>query len=107
MSDCRNALLAGSPTVHRDAPHNLLAEFDLGYGDVDEAFNRAPYVFTEQLWQHRGAGLSIECRGVVARYEAAEDRLTLWISTQTPHAAQRWSRLRRRNSGRTASPAAA
>jgi carbon-monoxide dehydrogenase large subunit len=89
VSDCRAALEPGAPAVHRGAPHNLLAEFTLAYGDVAQAFAAAPHVFTEALWQHRGVGLSIECRGIVARPEAAEDRLTVWSSTQTPHAAQR------------------
>jgi carbon-monoxide dehydrogenase large subunit len=87
--DARAALLADAPPVHRGAEHNLLAEFDVGYGDVDAAFAAAPHVFHESLWQHRGGGHSIECRGAAARFDAAEDRLTLWSSTQTPHAAQR------------------
>jgi carbon-monoxide dehydrogenase large subunit len=85
VSDCRAALDASSPKVHRASPHNLLAEFDMGYGDVAGAFASAPHVFREQLWQHRGAAHSIECRGNVARYDPAEDVLTLWSSTQTPH----------------------
>ena len=89
VADCRAALAPGAPTAHRDSPHNLLAEFDLGYGDVDAAFAGAAHVFRESLWQHRGGGHSIECRGVVAAHDPIEDRLTLWSSTQTPHAAMR------------------
>ena len=89
VSDCRAALAAGAPRVHRHALHNLLAEFDMGYGDVDGAFAGAAHVFRESLWQHRGGSHSIECRGAVAVHDAMEDRLTLWSSTQMPHAAQR------------------
>jgi carbon-monoxide dehydrogenase large subunit len=88
VSDARAALQPGAPTVHRASPHNVLAEFDMGYGDVAEVFARAPHVFWESLWQHRGGAHSIECRGGVARYEAGEDLLTLWSSTQTPHTAR-------------------
>jgi carbon-monoxide dehydrogenase large subunit len=88
-ADCRGALAAGAPTVHRRSPHNLLAEFDMGYGDVDAAFARAAHVFRESFWQHRGGSHSIECRGAVAVHEPMEDRLTLWSSTQMPHAARR------------------
>jgi len=88
-SDCRDALEPDAPRVHRNAPHNLLAEFGMAYGDVDRAFSGAPYVFRESLHQHRGGSHSIECRGAVAVHDAAEDRLTLWSSTQMPHAAQR------------------
>ena len=89
VSDCRAALAADAPRVHFKSPHNLLAEFDMAYGDVDAAFKKAAHVFRESLWQHRGGGHSIECRGAVALHDAVEDRLTLWSSTQMPHAAMR------------------
>ncbi len=89
-SDCRAALADGAPRVHRNALHNLLAEFDTGFGDVDAAFARAPQVFRESIRLHRGGSHSIECRGAVAVHDALEDRLTLWSSTQMPHAAQRY-----------------
>ncbi len=88
-SDCREALAAGAPMVHRNAPHNLLAEFAMGYGEVERAFADAPHVFRESMWVHRGGSHSIECRGALAVFDAVEDRLTLWSSTQMPHAAQR------------------
>jgi carbon-monoxide dehydrogenase large subunit len=89
VGDARAALERTSPAVHCNAPHNLLAEFDVAYGDVAEAFAGAAYVFRETLWQHRGGGHSIECRGAVAHYDANEEKLTLWSSTQTPHTAMR------------------
>ena len=49
VADCRAALAAGAPGVHRDAPHNLLAEFGMGYGDVDRAFAAAAHVFRESF----------------------------------------------------------
>ena len=89
VADCRAALAPGAPRAHRGAPHNVVAEFDMGYGDVGAAFASAAHVFKESLWQHRAGGHSIECRGNVAQYDALEDRLTLWSSTQAPHAALR------------------
>ena len=59
------------------------------YGDVDAAFAGAAHVFAETLWQQRGGSHSIECRGCVAVHDPLEDLLTLWSSTQTPHAAMR------------------
>ena len=84
--DCRAALAPGAPPVHHGAPHNLLAELAVGYGDVDGAFAGAAHVFRETLWVHRGGGHSIECRGAVAVHDALSDKLTLWSSTQMPHA---------------------
>jgi carbon-monoxide dehydrogenase large subunit len=88
-ADCRAALAPDAPRAHRGAPHNIVAEFDMGYGDVTAAFANAAHVVKEQLWQHRAGGHSIECRGNVAQYDPLEDRLTLWSSTQAPHAAHR------------------
>ena len=45
-------------------PTTSLAEFTLGYGDVDAAFAGAAHCRSRALIQHRGGGHSIECRGV-------------------------------------------
>ena len=89
IADCRDALAPDAVRVHRGAPHNLVAEFDMGYGAIATAFAGAAHVLRETAWQHRGGGHSIECRGAIARHDPLEDRLTLWSSTQMPHAAQR------------------
>ncbi len=75
--DCRAALEADAPRAHRGAPHNLVAEFNMEFGDVDAAFSGAAHVFRESLWQHRGGSHSIEGRGVLAAYDPVEDRLTV------------------------------
>ena len=84
-SDCRDALRPGAPLVHSTAEHNLLAEFDMEYGDVDAAFSRAAHIFREALKMHRGGSHSMECRGCVAQHDAAADQTILWSSTQMPH----------------------
>src|SRR5262249_46945518 len=89
VSDCRAALAAGAAKVHRNAPHNLVAEFSLKFGDAERAFADAAHVFAESLLLRRGGSHSIECRGNVALHDALQDQLTLWSSTQTPHAAMR------------------
>jgi aerobic carbon-monoxide dehydrogenase large subunit len=89
VADCVAALAPGAPTAHRNAPSNLVAEMTVTFGDVDRAFEQAPHRFRERLWIHRGGGHSMECRGVVAVPEPLEDRLTVWSSTQMPHAAHR------------------
>ncbi|MBX9759979.1 MAG: xanthine dehydrogenase family protein molybdopterin-binding subunit, partial [Beijerinckiaceae bacterium] len=90
VSDCVAALEPGAPTAHSASPHNLCAQFDFNYGDVDAAFARAAHVFSETLSQHRGVAHSIEARGVVANFDELDDRITMWSSTQTPHAAKRY-----------------
>lgn len=90
VSDCVAALEPGAPTAHSASPHNLCAQFDFNYGDTDAAFAGAAHVFRETLAQHRGVAHSLEARGVVASYDELDDRLTVWSSTQTPHAAKRY-----------------
>ena len=88
-SDCRAALEADAPLVHSDAADNLVAAFCSAYGDVDAAFANATHVFKESYWLHRGCAHAMECRGCVASYEAVDDKITLWSSTQTPLVAAR------------------
>ncbi len=88
-NDCRDALAPDAPRAHHGAPHNIAAEFDMGYGDCDAAFAAAAHVFKESYWQHRGVAQSMECRGVVANLDVMSDVLTMWSSTQTPHAGKR------------------
>ncbi|MEQ9122514.1 MAG: molybdopterin-dependent oxidoreductase, partial [Alphaproteobacteria bacterium] len=79
----------GSPLAHADAEHNILAEFSMGYGDVDGCFAAAPHVVADKMFIHKGLGMALEGRGLVARYDDMEDRLTVWLGTQMPHMAQR------------------
>ena len=85
VADCRDALAPGAPPVHRGGAHNLLAELAMEFGDVRSAFAGAR-AFGAKLSVHRGGGHSIEGRGALARHDPADDTLTLWSSTQTPHA---------------------
>ena len=71
--------------THRARPSNLLIELRQSYGDVADAFARAPHRASVHLKQHRGGAHSIEGRGALAAYDVNEDRLTLWSSTQLAH----------------------
>ena len=89
VADCRLALADGGPTAHGKLPHNLVAAFDFDYGDVEAAFRDAHTVIRESFRLHRGGAHSIEGRGAVARYDPVTEQLTLWTSTQRPHAVKR------------------
>lgn len=84
INDCRAVLDPSAPRVRLEGP-NLLTRFNVGYGDCRQAFDGAAHVIKETLFQHRGGAHPIEGRGVVARYEAGEQRLTVWSSTQMAH----------------------
>ncbi|HEY4607175.1 MAG TPA: xanthine dehydrogenase family protein molybdopterin-binding subunit, partial [Acidimicrobiia bacterium] len=84
--DHRTALHPGAPPAHRDATTNLIAILSAGYGDTDVAFAGAERVVGVDVDQHRGAVASMEGRAVLGRWDESERRLTLWTSTQAPHA---------------------
>jgi carbon-monoxide dehydrogenase large subunit len=85
VADCRAAAEDGKPRAHGDLSSNVASAFRLAYGDTDSAFADAAHVFTEGLWQHRGGGMAIETRAVLASHDPASDLLTVWSGTQTPH----------------------
>ena len=87
VADCRDAIAPDkSPTkVRTEAASNVLTHYHVAYGDVGAAFARAARVVSLNLQQHRGGAHSIEGRGAVARYDAHEDAITVWSSTQMAH----------------------
>lgn len=73
-----------APLVHADVPGNVAARLVQAVGDPDAIFASAPHVVQETLLMDRGAAMPMECRGVLARWDAHEGMLTCWISTQGP-----------------------
>jgi carbon-monoxide dehydrogenase large subunit len=88
VSDPRAAVKPGAARVHSDLISNIAAFVPMSYGDVEASFRNAPHVFEEEIFQHRGGAMSLEGRAVLARHDAATDRLEVWSSTQTPHLAR-------------------
>ena len=85
ISDCRDGLAPSAPIARAGRKSNVLVEFGQSYGDAAAAFARAPHKVAVSLKQHRGGAFSIEARGAVATYDAIEQRLTLYTSTQLAH----------------------
>src|SRR2546429_1049713 len=82
-------LARDAPRARLDCPDNLVAHWVVQYGDVEAAFAGAAHRVSARFRIHKGGGHAIEARGVVARYDAVEDLLTVWDSTQMPHRAKR------------------
>lgn len=85
VADCRESIKENSPLVRLDLKSNILQDYTLAYGDVDEAFAQADIVLEEKFWVHRGGAHPIEGRGVLASPELATGTLTVWSSTQMAH----------------------
>ncbi|MGQ0549760.1 MAG: molybdopterin cofactor-binding domain-containing protein [Armatimonadota bacterium] len=78
----------GGPRVHDDMPDNCAGRWTVTTGDVDTALERADRVIRLRLDIERGHGHPLETRGVVARWDAVDGLMTVWTSTQMPHAAR-------------------
>ncbi|MCX8200950.1 MAG: xanthine dehydrogenase family protein molybdopterin-binding subunit, partial [Candidatus Caldarchaeum sp.] len=81
--DVEKAIQPDSPLVHEDVPNNIAAKHVIKVGDTSSAAH-ADLVVNERFVFNRGAGVSIETRGVVASYEQKTGQLTIWDSTQGP-----------------------
>ena len=85
VSDLEKALQPGSPLVHSQWDSNQAFTFECGTGDMDKARAEADVIIKQKIVHQRLAPISVETRGVVARYFPGEDELTVWSSTQIPH----------------------
>ncbi len=83
--DPEAALQADAPRVHADLPDNCAGRWTVATGDVDAALKDADLVIRERFSIERGHGQPLEPRGIVARWDAVEETLTIWSSTQVPH----------------------
>jgi carbon-monoxide dehydrogenase large subunit len=73
-----------TPQIHPDAPDNIAAHIVQHVGDIDAAFAQATHIFRRHVLLERSASQPMETRGVVARFDAFEQTLHVWDSTQGP-----------------------
>ena len=76
---------ADTPLVHPDLEGNVSLRTISSGGDLDAAFSQADHVVREVYQVQRLAPAPMEPRAVLADYQAQEDLLTVWDSTQHPH----------------------
>ena len=79
-TDCR---IERAPAVRRELASNAVISYKVAYGDIDAAFAKAAHVVHDDLWMHRGAGHSMEGRGLLAQISDRET--VVWASTQKAH----------------------
>ncbi|MEK9667512.1 MAG: aerobic carbon-monoxide dehydrogenase large subunit [Deltaproteobacteria bacterium] len=90
LIDPHKALDADAPLLRPDKEgktDNHIWHWQTGDQEATEqAFNEADVVVKEQVYIPRIHVASIETCGCVASYEKAEGKLTVWMTTQAPHA---------------------
>jgi len=81
------ALAADAPLLYPDEGTNLMAAWDTGdtAEHLDSVMAACARRLTTTLRIGRLAGVPMECRGVIAAPDPT-GKLTVWISTQAPHA---------------------
>ena len=82
------ALAPGAPVLHEALGGNTVFTREVRAGDPEAAFRDAAAVVEATFEQPRLAGMPMECRGVVARYDAGTGRFEITLSTQSPHGAR-------------------
>lgn len=87
VTDSKDARRADSVVLYPDLGDNVCATVDAGDPriDIDAAMAQADRVIERELRIQRIAPNPMETRGVVARWDAGDQFLTVWMSTQTPH----------------------
>ncbi len=87
VMDLAEAVGGGAPILWPECPTgNVCMEFQFGdRSATDAAFADAEHVVALRLANQRIAANSLEPRGVIAQYDAAEDSYTIYSSSQNPH----------------------
>ncbi len=85
ITSIEEAVMIDEPRVqdYGDAG-NVHKKVHLEFGDLDEGFAQADLVREDVFFYEGNTHLPLEQHAAVAHYDA-DDKLTLWSSTQTPH----------------------
>jgi aerobic carbon-monoxide dehydrogenase large subunit len=82
--DVERAIASGAPLIHESLGTNVAAHCVQQKGDYATARATAARVITRRFHYDRGASASIETRGIVVVWNAREQQLTMWDTTQAP-----------------------
>jgi carbon-monoxide dehydrogenase large subunit len=93
VTDMRAALDPATTIIHPSLGDNLAFERVYDTGAVDAAFAASDEIVETEFIFGRHTGVTLEPRAVVADWNAAEERLTIYQGTQAPHMVQNISAL--------------
>ncbi len=85
VNSAEAALSEGAPVLHEQFGSNQAFTWAIAGGDIDDAFAQADRVVKQRFDHQRLVPNPLETRGVVARFQPGDDKLTVWSSTQIPH----------------------
>lgn len=87
-ADLRRAMAPDAPVLHEKAGSNVVNRRTFRYGNPDAVFAAADRVFDLSYSYPRYASTPMETYGVIAHYERAPDRFTVWSNFQGPFVIQ-------------------
>lgn len=87
--DPAKAQAKSAPQIHADIPNNTIYQWHLGdQKAVEAAFKSAKHVTKLDIVNNRLVPNAMEPRAALADYDAGNDHLTLWNTSQNPHVAR-------------------
>jgi 2-furoyl-CoA dehydrogenase large subunit len=87
-ADLESAMAPEAPLVHDKAGSNIINRRSFRYGDPDGAFARADRTIEFSYRYPRYGSTPMETLGVIASFEPAPDRFTVWSNFQGPFVLQ-------------------
>ncbi len=88
VTDMQTALDPTTPVIHASLGDNLAFERVHNAGEVDQAFAELDEIVEADFVFGRHTGVTLEPRAVLADWNVAEVRLTIYQGTQAPHMVQ-------------------
>jgi 2-furoyl-CoA dehydrogenase large subunit len=88
VTSLRSATKREAPLLHENVGSNVLSRRSFSYGNPDAAFAAADRVFEFSYSFPRYASTPMETFGVIAHFERAPDRYTVWSNFQGPFVVQ-------------------
>ncbi|MDA4129352.1 MAG: xanthine dehydrogenase family protein molybdopterin-binding subunit [Thaumarchaeota archaeon] len=84
--DAEKSLQSGAPLLYEDWGDNIIFHDEMKSPGTEKAFEKADFVFKERLVSNRYSPTPIENRAILSSFDKTEEKLTIFASTQFPHA---------------------
>lgn len=78
--------VADKTTLFESYGSNRIFGYEVIRGEIDDIFQDAAYTRRERLYVHRHTGITMETRGVVSEWNAAEGSMRSWGAVKVPFA---------------------
>jgi len=82
------AMSKGAPQIHDQAEQNIGMRAFMDFGDVEEGFKKADYVYEDRFVTSKISHVQMEPYAVLASYDAS-GKLDMWIPNQSPFTKRR------------------